>query len=1134
MKLAHSLYFQRNSLILAAAITFTTFVHAQVVNIDNQSLHYGTLLTDNFNTPSYNWWEFNNFIASDQGGSMAALSYSTSNGDGYTAQHSNGGRMLLTSNGWGGYGAMASPNRNFAADVNATNKPLEIQFDMWAIDGDPSNWIGFGLGSGQGSLFFEGAYGFAATIRDGAHNLKFVISDTAGTGSGFNGITDGAKIDIYRDNVFLQTIIETLGTSDGYMTFRTIPSAWGGWTIGHVDNLKISSGPLVNPLATSSELNLSNNGSINFGDVTQTVTKLDGTAGTSVKLANSSLTVDASTDSAFSGVISGNAGSLDKKGAGKLTLRSVNTFTGGTTVSAGTLELSGANNGNAIVRGSLVVQPGATVNLTNDDGTGLGWVDGSKVTSLTINGGMVTSTGTMHVWNFPGGVNMTGGTLQSNGGTSDANGSQLEWINANVTTYASANTATIGGRIRMRGDGGAAGITFTVADGDAVNDLVVSAAINEAWTPGRTITKNGPGTMVLSGANSYTGATTVNGGKLVMSGTGNYTGTIQVNSGILSLSNPVIDNNTSVVIASGAKVDLNFVGTEIVGSLAIDGGASLPAGIYDSNHPDYGSYFTGTGSITILGANSSWVSLADGNWSDSINWSGGTPAVGYDATATFNAAVGVTVNVDSSRKIGNLIFDVSDYTLNGSGSLLLEGSITPSINVASGRVATIGSNLSGSSGLEKTGDGKLVLTGMKSYTGGTLVTGGTLELAGANSGNAQIHGSLLIGPGATVAFTGGDGTGFGYLNSPVTWTTINGGTINAVGGSHIGFGSYMTVILENGGSIQGNWQWNGDSLLGFSSSGDNTNTIGGNLVLRADAGVNHTFVVNDGSAVTDLQINANLSDQFPNPNAWWITPSGLTKSGTGIMVMNGTNTYDGNTVVSDGRLEVTQTSSLRFRPTTNGATNSVSGSATSSLSYLGVVDLDLSVANATVGNTWNLFNLGSFSANLPLLNPSAVNSGIGNFSEVTPGVWELPAGGAKWVFTESNGNLSYLNAATDFDTWKLANGVTGEMADDDDGDGLNNYNEYAFGLDPTGASSLNPIAAPLNKTTGQFSYTRRTGSLTGLTYTVWVSTDLTSWSADNGAVQAEPVVNGDVETVAVTLSPSLLTNSKLFMQVRAN
>ena len=103
-----------------------------------------------------------------------------------------------------------------------------------------------------------------------------------------------------------------------------------------------------------------------------------------------------------------------------------------------------------------------------------------------------------------------------------------------------------------------------------------------------------------------------------------------------------------------------------------------------------------------------------------------------------------------------------------------------------------------------------------------------------------------------------------------------------------------------------------------------------------------------------------------------------------------------------------------------------------------------------------------------------------------------------------------------------------------DDDGLTNQEEYAFGLIPNSGSSINPIAAGLDKTTGTFSYTRRQQSLTGLNYTVWYSTDLATWTEDTGAVQGVPSLSGQVETVPVTLTNSLLSNSKLFIQVRAN
>jgi fibronectin-binding autotransporter adhesin len=221
---------------------------------------------------------------------------------------------------------------------------------------------------------------------------------------------------------------------------------------------------------------------------------------------------------------------LIKEGPGTMRFTSANLYTGGTTVNQGTLLLDGGSGGYARLKGALTVNSGASVSFANDDGTGLGWQGFYKVTGLTINGGTVTSGGTLHVWDFAGGLNMTGGTLQSNNGVSDAAGPQLEWNKVDVTTHASADTATIGGRIRMRGDGGYTGISFNVADGAAATDLLVSAAVNEAGG-GLGLTKSGAGTLVLSGNNGYAGATAVQGGTLLINGSHTGGGLITVAAG---------------------------------------------------------------------------------------------------------------------------------------------------------------------------------------------------------------------------------------------------------------------------------------------------------------------------------------------------------------------------------------------------------------------------------------------------------------------------------------------------------------------------------------------------------------------------------------------------------------------------
>lgn len=134
-------------------------------------------------------------------------------------------------------------------------------------------------------------------------------------------------------------------------------------------------------------------------------------------------------------------------------------------------------------------------------------------------------------------------------------------------------------------------------------------------------------------------------------------------------------------------------------------------------------------------------------------------------------------------------------------------------------------------------------------------------------------------------------------------------------------------------------------------------------------------------------------------------------------------------------------------------------------------------------------------------------------------------------------NLYYpTGRPTDYAAWD-ANfpGVDlSNPAADSDGDGLSNDHERIWGLNPTNAVDSDPyttIAAL--KTTGNFTYTRRTPSLSGLTYTVWTSTDMATWTQDTGATQTVNSTVANVQTVTVKVSNALLTGAKLFIRVQA-
>lgn len=136
------------------------------------------------------------------------------------------------------------------------------------------------------------------------------------------------------------------------------------------------------------------------------------------------------------------------------------------------------------------------------------------------------------------------------------------------------------------------------------------------------------------------------------------------------------------------------------------------------------------------------------------------------------------------------------------------------------------------------------------------------------------------------------------------------------------------------------------------------------------------------------------------------------------------------------------------------------------------------------------------------------------------------------ILPRDNGDLA-LGSLGDFDTWAATTGATGGMTGDTDFDGQDNAFEYAFGLNPTSGSSVNPFVVPLDKATGKFSFTRRKTSLSGLAYKVFTSTTLSGWTQDLTATLNVTGTTGDIETVEATLTPALLAEPKLFLRVVA-
>jgi len=652
------------------------------------------LLSDNFNSGSTSAAGFNATLAVDQQGLVAPAAYTvTTAGQDWQAQHGNGGMMLLA--GDAGYGATASLNYNFATLANLANSPLQVTFDGYVDSTTTAGcWFSFAIGSAPNS------YGFYSSARfgilptwDGAlqvwaggsqiqgtthsgNTYTIVLANTAGTGSAFNGTGSVARL-YNGTNLVNAYSLSQLGAGDGYFSYGA-DLYNGSWNLAHVDNLSIS-----NLTGTVSDLFLTWNGlaSHNWNTTqsnwTGAATFWNNTFGNAIfgpaglgaiiltepisartitfntagyTLAGGSLALtgaQAITNNADATIASPVlSGALNKYGSGTLTLSGTNSYSGGTTVNAGTLQLA-ANGGNCPVLGILTVNRGTTV-VTTGDGTGLGFNRGQQVMTLNVNGGTVTSAGQIHIWNYTGGVNLASGTLQSNGGTNAPAGSPLEWGDTVVNSLASSTPSVIAGRINLRADDNSANaslLQLNVADGPAATDLLISAAITESGLP------------VNATTGGHCGITKTGAGTLRLTGAVLISGIISVEAGTLDFAPSSLNASARVFVASSARLLLSAAGTNAVNDLYLDGlklaagrwGApgSVAAGRADFETPAIG----GAGVLVVtdsgLAKRDRWKRMKYGQFTHYV-WDGsgsvtrlpdGSPAPSIDYLANnFNAA----------------------------------------------------------------------------------------------------------------------------------------------------------------------------------------------------------------------------------------------------------------------------------------------------------------------------------------------------------------------------------------------------------------------------------------------------------------------------------------------------------------
>lgn len=595
------------------------------------------------------------------------------------------------------------------------------------------------------------------------------------------------------------------------------------------------------------------------------------------------------------------------------------------------------------------------------------------------------------------------------------------------------------------------------------------------------LTKYGQGIWNVSGANTYTGATTVsegllradfsvagapaeniiksssvltmNGGTFAVRGAATGTSSQTMNGLTLNRggSTLAVDGNggsgttltlNAITRSQGGTLDVQTTGGGVVATST----ALMNNGVLASAASGGVAYATVNGSdwATISGGNivaltSYQTETNPANWAstDNVSLSGNpSAAIGTQTINTLKVAGAANLSIQSSKTLtlgaGGLLF-TGTGAQSISGGSLTSGTTTKELVIRQNNTSSIvdiSSVIAGAGmAVTKTGAGTLSLSGANTYNGIMVINEGVLK-AGIGTGiptsSITILGGGVLGLtgnlSAAVQISGGTGT-------RVAWT--NSGGFAAYGGNwNVNLNSGAAIAWGAGSFLTGNQALmlgaaDADSTVIWTNALALNTTNSGNAVMRE-------IRVADGSAAADAEVSGVLSGAH----------GGLIKTGNGALRLTAANTYDGATIVSAGTLIV------------NGSINN---------SMLTMV-----YSGATLAGTGS-------SAQVELMAGGAMrpgDGGIGTFSTTQSGnsdmVWHGEASGA---FAQMKFELSNTDATSD--KIDLGAGV------------LNKADGFFFKFDFLGTGMANQtytlltFGSSLNFSVADFSYTGLTSGLTG-------------------------------------------------------
>lgn len=608
----------------------------------NAATWYSNNATTNTNANLTTSWSLN---TNGTGGNPGVLT----NADTFIIQL--GHQYQLTATWAGNASGIIQINSGGALDLNAKTITALSRFDI----------AGIGVSS-SGALFnTAGAYTInkaitltaAATIKSSGTGL-LTLSTTV-TNSGFTITIDGAQATTMTGNNTGTGGLTKNGA--GTLTLNTGTITYSGIT---TVNAGILAPGAANKLSPNSGLVLVSGGTVNIVNFAQTVLSISdgGVTGGIITGTTGTLTFGDTNNTTYSGTITTSTGGLTKNGTGTTTLSGTNTFTGTTTINAGTIKY-GANN--VLSTGAVTIIGGTLDLATFTDSVGTVQLTSGFITSTTgvltgtsyamqdgtvsaILAGAVALTKTTAGTVTISGTNTYTGVTSINAGTLSVatigNGGVAGNLGAAINT--ATNLVLGGGTLQYTGATASTNRSYTLTAlttssieiTNAANALTYTGIITSTGA----LTKIGTGTLILQGNNTYTGATTITAGELRFNPSttsATFASPIILNGGTLSttgiIANTIITSSSTLKVTDNSTIALgtgihsfkfaasNGVAWTALKTLTITGwtgiaGVSGTSGKLFSGSVIGGLTGTQTGQISFTGYTGTAVMLSSGEF----------------------------------------------------------------------------------------------------------------------------------------------------------------------------------------------------------------------------------------------------------------------------------------------------------------------------------------------------------------------------------------------------------------------------------------------------------------------------------------------------------------------------------------